>query len=619
MVAGRHGPHLVSQNLDARIAAIRSGATLIALLGNPNVGKSTLFERLTGMAVETAHYPGTTQDILFGESTLEGERLIIVDWPGTYSIDPTVELLACETRPVSTGLALIEPDVVVVVIDATNLARNLALALEVLEEGWPCVVALNLVDEARRQGILLDVEVLRERLGVPVIETVAVTGAGSDILIQAAVEVARARSAHTRVTHVMPRTVEACVQALRARHEEAAALAAAAVRGIEPKGRRRDAWALTTSPLTGTVIAACVLGAIFSFLFVVGERLASLVAGAWASVASPWIGRLIARIAGDGMLSRVLAWGFDAGLEASLTIGLPYILTFYVLLALLEDSGYLNSLAFLADRAMHRMGLHGQAVLPLVAAAGCNVPAVMQVRSLPSRRERFIASVLIPLVPCSARTAVVLGAVGHFIGWTVALGVFAVVFAVDMITGIALSSLAGGRARGLVMEVFPFRRPRFQRVLTKAWERFKEFVFVATPIVVVGSLVLGGAYETGWLWRLTEPLEPLVTGWLGLPAIAGLTLVMGMVRKELSLQLLIALAVATVGTNAADVRTFMTPTNLFVFALVNTIAMPCISTVAVLAREQGWLRTVGIVAYTVVVALFLGGIFSRILPFLGLP
>jgi ferrous iron transport protein B len=360
-----------------------------------------------------------------------------------------------------------------------------------------------------------------------------------------------------------------------------------------------------------------IMGTVFGFLFVVGDFLASGFSQLWATFASPVITAGIRVVAGTGALAEVLRWGFDAGIEASLAIGLPYILTFYVLLAILEDSGYLNSLAFLADRVMHRLGMHGRGLLPLVAAAGCNVPAMLAVRNLPTKRERLIGSTLVALVPCSARTAVVLGAVGHYIGWQPALGVFAVVFAVAIATGLGMNRVFPGHTGGLVMEMVAFRRPRFRGIIKKAWTQFREFLLVATPIVVVGSLVLGALYETGWLWKLTAPLEPVVVGWLGLPAIAGLTLVLGTLRKELALQLLVTMAVVAMGSSASDLSTFMTPTNLFVYALVNTLAVPCVSTITVLVRQQGWARATGVVSFTVAVALLVGGFFARVLPLLG--
>jgi ferrous iron transport protein B len=406
----------------------------------------------------------------------------------------------------------------------------------------------------------------------------------------------------------------------RERHELATTIAeACVVRTAGRKGRLpRDAWALTTWPWTGVPLVALVAGSIFGFLFFVGELLAGAFASGWEAYASPAITSVVTSVAGDGMLSRVLLWGFDAGIEASLAIGIPYILTFYFLLGLLEDTGYLNSLAFLMDRVMHRLGLHGRAIVPFVAAAGCNVPALIAAGQLPTKRERFIASTLVLFVPCSARTAVILGAVGHYVGWQPALAVFVLLFAVWLGVGLTLEKMVPGQSRGLVMEMFGFRRPSVRRVAQKAWEQFKEFLFVATPIVVLGSLVLGGLYETGWLQTLSGPLAPVVETWLGLPAIAGLTLIVGMLRKELALQLLVALAVATAGvTAAAGLTGIMSQTDIVVYALVNAIALPCVSSLAVFWRRHGVGRTVLVVTVGVIVAVVMGGTVARVLPLLG--
>jgi ferrous iron transport protein B len=278
---------------------------------------------------------------------------------------------------------------------------------------------------------------------------------------------------------------------------------------------------------------------------------------------------------------------------------------------------------------MHNIGLHGRAAIPLVAGAGCSVPAVLSVRVLPTDRERFLAATLVSFVPCTARTAVILGAVGAYVGWAPALGVYAVTLVVIGLVGLAMDRLVPGGSGGFVMEMFPFRRPNVGVVLRKSWGQFREFLVVATPLVVVGSIVLGGLYETGGLLALTEPLEPVVGVWLGLPAFAGLTLILGLLRKEFALQLLVALALATgvsgadaagaggAGAAGGDLLAFMTVSQIFVYTLVNTLAMPCVSTVAVLGRVLGWKRAAGVLAITVSVALLVGGVFARLLPALG--
>jgi ferrous iron transport protein B len=405
----------------------------------------------------------------------------------------------------------------------------------------------------------------------------------------------------------------------RERHGLAGVLGQEAVTRQAPAGTvPRDLLSLTTWPWTGVPIVILVAMSIFGFLFFMGEFLAGAFSTLWETFASPAIVSVVTSLAGEGVGARIILWGFDAGIEASLAIGLPYILTFYFLLGFLEDTGYLNSLAFLTDRVMHRFGLHGRAIVPLVAAAGCNVPALIAAQDLPTKRERLIASTLVLFVPCSARTAVILGAVGHYVGWRPAALVLAFVFVQWAGIGLALERMLPGTSRGLVMEMFPFRRPSVARVAQKAWLQFREFLFIATPIVIAGSLVLGGLYESGWLVYLSRPLAPVIEGWLGLPAVAGLTLIVGMLRKELSLQLLVALAVASTGFAGAELTGLMGATAIVVYALVNTVALPCISSVAVFWRRQGALPAIAVVSASVALALLVGGIAARVLPLLGL-
>jgi len=598
------------------------GEIVIAIAGNPNVGKSTLFNAMTGLGVSTAHYPGTTREVYTGTARF-GERIIgVVDLPGIYGFCDS----GADEEAARRALLDLAPDVVVIVVDPAILARNLCLAFEALERGFPIVVAVNLADEARRAGIEVDRDALASALGAEVVSTTATRSIGVEQLVQAAFRAAEGgasrRMPYDSEPEVFPDPLlrtSAALRSARERHAVAGRVASAVLTKREPvRGRLpRDFTSLTTWPWTGVPLVIVVAAAVFGFLFFVGDLLASAFSALWAAVASPVVTSAVAAVAGDGLASRVLLWGFDAGLEASLAIGLPYILTFYFLLGFLEDTGYLNSLAFLSDRVMHRLGLHGRAMIPLVAAAGCNVPALVAAAQLPTKRERTIASTLVLFVPCSARTAVILGSVGHYIGLAPALLVLAVVFAVWLSIALSLERMLRGRSRGLIMEMFAFRRPSLRRVAAKAWGQFREFLFVATPIVVAGSLVLGGLYESGWLMHLSRPLSPLVEGWLGLPAVAGVTLVVGMLRKELSLQLLVALAVATAGSAGAVLADIMTPTDLVVFAVVNSIALPCISSVAMYWRQQGWGRTLLAVGASIAIAIILGGLIARILAGVG--
>jgi len=649
----------------------------VALIGNPNVGKSTLFNQVTGRGVVTAHYAGKTLDVNTSETAVDGTQLRLIDLPGTYGISGSEAAHQVSRR------ALLEerPEVVVVVVDAANLARNLQLALQVIDLGLPTVVVVNLVDEARRLGLRVDTIKLSESLDTPVFETVALEGVGVAELMEYVALVAtggvspeparsdygevvegviRPLSDSVRASGVVPyglppraaaiqlleghpefdeaieelgasglmrvareargalrmRTGELATTALaRARHGAAGIIAEEVLvhaEGPTPLGRRLTTWA--TRPVVGVLMLGAALLSIFGLLFFVGDFLARIVSGVWSAVFSPLVQSGVHAVVGDGALGRALLWGLDAGIEAMLAIGLPYILTFYVLLSLLEDTGYLNAVAFLSDRVMHHVGLHGRATIPLVAGLGCSVPAVLSVRLLPTERERFIGATLVAMVPCSARTAVIMGAVGVYVGFWPAFSVYAVTALVAAAVGVVMDRMLPGETPGMVMEMFPFRRPSWRVVGRKAWTQFREFLYVATPIVLVGSIVLGGLYESGLVWRLTAPMDPVIVGWLGLPSVAGLTLLFGLLRKEFALQLLVTLAIVTVGAGARELTSFMSQTDIFVYALVNTLALPCISTLAVLAKLLDVKRAVLVAFITVAVALLVGGAFAKGLP-----
>jgi ferrous iron transport protein B len=402
----------------------------------------------------------------------------------------------------------------------------------------------------------------------------------------------------------------------QARHAEARRLAVAA-QAPSPRAAADTWWRLTTSPRTGIPILIGVIAAMFATLFVVGDVLSRLLTGAWTAWVSPAVTSAVTGILGDGVLGRTILWGVDGGILATIAVGIPYILTFYFLLAFIEDTGYMNAAAFLSDRVMHRFGLHGRAVIPLIAAGGCNVPAIIATRSLPTKRERVIASALATLTPCSARTAVIIGAVAAFAGWQWALFTYFVVFVIGVSAGLGLNRLLPGQKGAFVMEMFPFRRPVIRQVAAKTWRRFREFVWDAAPIILIGSMVLGALYETGLVWKLTAPLSPVVEGWLMLPAVAGLTLVFAVLRKELALQLLLVFAAVSAGGAVADISSIMTKPQIITYAIVNTIYIPCLATIAVLRRELGWKWTATISAGTIVLALAVGGVVARLLPLIG--
>lgn len=657
-----------------------------ALAGNPNVGKSSIFNRLTGMGVVTANYPGKTVELNLATTNFKGMRIGIIDLPGSYALGAVSEDQWVARR----AILDCKPDVAIMILDATNLARNLYMLIQFIDLSIPIVAALNLIDEAEKRNILIDSALLSSLLGIPIVRTVATTGRGLDDLIQKAVDTAKIKKEikyslrygediETNIKKleemlipydfgINPRALSILLLEndsefieLVGRHENSKSIIEEAnriSREIEEKhgektplriARERHGlagsiasqvqgdvqpvttdkiWAYTTSPFTGIPILISVLAIIFAFLFYGGDWLSTVLSSLWTrgmewngyriAGMSPVIDGAIYSVFGSGHIGKILIWGFDAGILAALAVGIPYVLTFYFMLAFLEDSGYLNSVAFLTDRLMHKFGLHGRAIIPLVAGAGCNVPAIIGTRVLTTMRERTIASTLITLIPCSARTAVILGAVSLFVGWKPAVAIFLIVLALVFLVGAGLNKIMPGKSTGLVMEMFPFRMPLLSNILKKTWYRFRDFVFVAFPIVLGGSMILGGLYETGCLWKLASPLSPIVEGWLGLPAVAGLTLIFAVLRKELALQLLVTLAVVMYGGGAKNLLLFMTPAQLFVYALVNTIYIPCVATIAVIGRELGWKRALSIMVFTITLAILIGGIAFRVIEYFHL-
>ncbi|MEW6555662.1 MAG: ferrous iron transport protein B [Actinomycetota bacterium] len=648
---------------------------IFALAGNPNVGKSTIFNRITGMGVMTANYPGMTVELNLGTTEMDGLSIGIVDLPGTYALGAVSEDQLAARRGVLQG----RPDVVIVILDASNLARNLYLLLQFLDLGVSVVAALNLVDQAEKAGLHVDIDLLAEFLGVPVVPTVGLRGDGLDELMHQALDLARRREEYLIIPFSYAADIESRVRKLARRierklgentfgiswralaillleedeefmqaleeegeagaelvayssqiaeeiereHGEKAALIiarerhgiagsiASSVQERREYGRPRLSermWEYTTSFKTGIPILVVVMGLFFLAIFWGGGALADLFSRFWESVIGGPIGRGIESMLGEGVFAQSLGWAVD-GVGAVLEIALPYLVVFYLILGFMEDSGYLNSVAFLSDRSMHRLGLHGRAIIPLISAVGCNVPAVMGTRVLSTRRERVIACVLIVLVPCSARVAVIMGGVSRYVGWEYALLLYAVLFVMVIAAGLFLNRIMPGESTGLVMEMFPFRSPSLLNVLKKTWLRLKDFLYIAAPLIVVGSFLLGLLYESGWIMKLTEPLEPLAEWWLGIPAVALLALVFAFLRKELALALLLVLAAQAIPgvTESSSLLDFMSGGQIFTFALVCAVYIPCVATFAVLWREVGGRDTLAITGSTVVLALLLGG------------
>jgi ferrous iron transport protein B len=636
---------------------------VIALVGRPNVGKSTFLARGSGRFAETANTPGTTVHIERRRVSVGGCEAILVDLPGTRSLidRPTGD------EPFWHHLEAARPDAILVLVDAGDLARHLPLALACRDLGLPVVVAANLSDDAARHGIETNVGRLAQLLLAPVHLTNGRNGDGVGAALADAVvlagrrrDVRLGRSAPSSTTPAsvyepalehrigreaeqfrdlhsigaaaidvtgLGRLLEAGVvsargaatihlaQELEAARAEIAGRWARRVERVrsvrEPLGDRLER--LTTDPWPGIPLFVAVTLLTFGAMVVAGGWLSAILGSAWAAAVSPALAAVVGTLVPIPTLARSILWALDGGLLALISVGIPYILTFYVLLAALEDSGYLTSAAVLLDRVFNALGLPGRAAIPLLAAAGCNVPALYGTRILRTGRERILASFLITLTPCSARSAVVIAALAPLAGPGVALAAFGVTAAAALGAGLLANALVPGRQPSLVLEMAHLRLPIAGHVAAKAWARFRGFLLTAAPIMLVGSFVVGLAWESGAWAPLASALGPVTQGWLGLPPIAGVAIAFGFLRKELALQLLIALAIVEYGLGAGDLGAFMSPGQVFVFAIVTSISIPCAATLAALAAELGRRPAAAISAASLGLALATGGVIARVL------
>ncbi|MEM4246400.1 MAG: ferrous iron transporter B, partial [Candidatus Bathyarchaeia archaeon] len=366
---------------------------------------------------------------------------------------------------------------------------------------------------------------------------------------------------------------------------------------------------ITAHRILGYPILALVMAAMFAAIFIVGNILVSTLEDLFENMLIPAIIDLLS-ITLPTILVDLVSKGFLSGIAAGVTIALPYLVPFYIILSILEDSGYLPRVAFLLDNPMHKIGLHGKASICLLLGYGCSVPACTGCRIMETQRERLLGGFVTVLVPCAARTVVILGLVGRYIGIPAALGLYAFdLFLVFALGRVGFKALPGEPV-GLIMEMPPYKMPSLRTVAKKTWARTRDFVYIAFPLIIGGSIILEILTITGLIWPIADFMNPLIIGWLGLPSIAGMPIMFGILRKELTLVLLADLA----GTlNFSQV---LTPVQMVVFSLVTMIYVPCIATIATLLREFGWRKTLAISIVDILLALLIGGVASRILPYI---
>lgn len=556
-------------------------------MGNPNVGKSVIFSRLTGVDIISANYPGTSVSYTEGRLAIRGMPATIMDVPGIYSLDPATQVEEIARKIFDAGA-----DVVVNVVDATNLERNLNLTLQLLERGLPTVVALNLWDVAVKQGITIDVPGLSAELGAPVVPTVAVSGQGIRDLVQAIGDVYRiapdagddvktALDASSQYRSVHPMAVHFDSSDHRwARVGEI-------VENVQKVEHRHPSFLerledVTIRPWTGIPVAIVVLYISFSLIIDLGELLIANITDPLFIAYSAWVTGL-ADLYTAGLLHDILvgtspelleSFGLlTTGIYIPLGVVLPFLIPFYLVLGFLEDIGYLPRLSVLLDAMMHRIGLHGAAILPCILGMGCSVPAVLAVRVLESPKQRYLAATLMTMtIPCASQTAMVFGMLGHF-GLKYIFMVYATLFLVFILAGLMMHRLIREESPEIFLEIPPYRMPDARALFRKTFVRLKDFVYEAVPYIGFGMLVMNLFEISGLMHQVGVAMKPVVSNLLGLPSDAAAALIIGFLRKDAGIGMFAPLG--------------MGPEQLVIASVVLAMYFPCVATFMVLLKEIG--------------------------------
>lgn len=551
----------------------------IILMGNPNVGKSVVFTRLTGANVISSNYPGTTVDFSKGKMHIDDEKVEIIDAPGTYSLEPSNK-----TEEVAAEL-MEEADVVINVIDSTNLERNLYLTLELLEKNIPVVIALNLWDETKHLGIHIDSEKLEEIIEAPVEPITALTGEGIKELVS---RIKEAKSPEK----IKPTSEEG-------RWVEIGQI----IKKIEKIEHRHHTWKdriedLTIRPLTGFPIAIAIIFFSFWVVRLIGENLISYVFDPlFINLYQPLVEEL-GRILGPGWFYRFLIsqdYGvidpveslgmLTTGVYVPIVMVLPYIMAFYFMLSVLEDTGYLPRLSTLLDNIFHKIGMHGYGVVPVFLGLGCNVPGMLSIRSFETRKQRFIAATLLSIsVPCMAQTSLIfaifsskeLGNSLQYPPIAYILMVFTTLIFLYFITGIILNKFVKGDSPEIFLEIPSYRMPHFKTTLKKTWMRIRWFLKDALPWLFFGVFLVNILYTIGFIDAVAKAFQPIMSGLFGLPGETSVVLLTGFLRKDLAVGTLLSFETGT-----------FSPMQLVIVATMLTVFFPCVATFAVMLKELG--------------------------------
>ena len=631
------------------------------LLGLPNVGKSTIFSRLSNDKIRISTYPGTVVEIKRGKLRVEGHEIEIIDVPGVYNLSSN-----SDNEKVARNLLIDEtPDLVIQVADAKNLKRSFVLTSLLAEFNIPLVLVLNMVDEAAQRGIKVKRHKLEDILGTAVIETVASEGVGIASVISAL-----GKALKPSYPSRYPTTLADAVRSLAGlmadksyAEWEKRALAlfsladdketsrwarqrsgindnTVALHIIEDAGRSfyrpldliisraNDLWAealyaesvyftpvtstplldrighLALTPVTGSLILFILLAALYFIVgkFAAGYLVDFLVKDFFGGVVAPHLNHAMTVI--PFALVREILGGeyglYTMALIPAFGLVLPVIVVFFFIFGFIEDSGYFSRLSILLNRLFRKIGLNGKAVLPIVLGFSCVTMATISTRILDSKKERFIAIFLLSLgVPCSAKLSVIVVILAQ-VSFAAFLVVFGVVFALTMTSGFILSKLMHAESSPFIMEIPPIRIPSLRNVITKTSYRSLMFLREALPLFIISALGLFLVEKIGLLVYVEDLAAPVVKGFLGLPPQFAESLIMGFIRGEAGIAVLKKMADAGV----------MDHLQLVVAMIVTILFIPCVTNFLLIIKEQGSKKAFAIIISVTACAIMIGGIMN---------
>jgi len=621
----------------------------ILLIGQPNVGKSSLLNALVGPRVTVSNYPGTTVEITKAKKKFNNTEIEFVDTPGIYSISDRSE----EEKVTEKALFEEDKDATITITDATSLERSFYMVLQILEAQVPTVLALNFVEDAKKKGIEIDYEKLGKILGVPVISLNPLTKKGIDKLLDAVLKIKKIPkrtftigydddiekainkiSSQIKETSIPKRFVALRVlegdedfhkflkdkrvigdakESLKEDHPKVAedisitrygtaSFIAEKVTQIVHLEKKKKLSEKIDNILLHRIwspfITVLFFLAIFSTLLFLGNLIQSVLMGLTESFLSSF------GTAEYSIIAIVLVQGLT-GLAAGVSIALPYVFLFYLLLGLLEDIGLLSRFIVIAERFLKKLGLPGKSFIPLALGLGCTAPAIRATRVLSSKKEQFNTASLFAFVPCSSRIAIIMGVVGFYGGTKLAFSVFATVFIAGLIWAFGIKKVIPLKSEPLLLELPPYRRPFIKNILAKSWIRMKDFVYIVIPLLILGGIVYGILDISGFTNIIVKPLSP-ITNLLGLPAVANIPLIFGFLQKDLTGGMLVSVL-------GNEISSVLTPLQIYIFGVVSIIGIPCIIALGMLIREFGFKKAILLTSVSMIYGLLFSGLVYRII------